>query len=335
MTDYSSTKDVPIITNLRTNDVEELAEFVRGWNQEHIQLKKGAFEWKITIIQIGEFQFIEEFYGAPALLRGSTPPGTFTIAIPQIYESENLYGGNSLIPGCYITGNCDGYLDFRVGNQNRLFMMVAPINQILEQAEKMSCNITQKQLLSPGVIFCELNRLNPLSNYLEELLRLAKVYPQNLRVNSQSYSMVDLIIDNSLSLLVNLLTSDSNFLPDKESNRRQLVKNAEILIRDHFDLPITLTSLCQELKTSQRSLYYAFEECLGLSPMQYFKILRLNKVRRALKSADPKISKVTKIAGGYGFWHMGQFSIDYRKMFGESPSITLKKDIKRQYKAEF
>ena len=325
MTDDSSTKDVPIITNLRTNDLDALAQFVRGWNQEYIQLKKGTFEWKTTIIQIGDFQFTEEFYGAPALFKGSTPPETFGIAIPKIYESGNLYGGNPLIPGCYLTGNFNGYLDLKVGNQNRLFMIVAPINQILEQAEKMSRTITHKELLSPGIIFCERNRLNPLSNYLEELLRLGKFHPESLTVNSQDNSMVDLILDNSLSLLVNLLTSDSNFLPDKESNRRQLVKNAEILIRDRFDLPITLTSLCQELKTSQRSLYYAFEECLGLSPMQYLKILRLNKVRRALKSADPKISKVTKIAEVYGFWHMGQFSIDYRKMFGESPSTTLKK----------
>lgn len=325
MKDDSSTKDVPIITNLRTNDVDELAEFFRGWNQEYIQLKKGIFEWETTIIQIGEFQFMEEFYGASALVRGSTPPETFTIAIPKIYESENLYGGNPLIPGCYITGNCNGYLDFRVGNQNRLLIMVAPINQILEQAEKRQCPITQKQLLSPGIVFCDLNRLKPLSDYLEELLTIAKVHPESLRVNFQSNSMVDQIIDNSLSLLVNLLTSNSNFVPDRESRRRELVKNAEILIREHLDIPITLTNLCQELKTSQRSLYYAFEECLGLPPMEYLKILRLHEVRRSLKSADPKISKVTKIAEVYGFWHMGQFSIDYRKMFGESPSTTLKK----------
>ena len=43
MTDDSSTKDVPIITHLRTKDVDELAEFVRGMFGESpsTTLKKG------------------------------------------------------------------------------------------------------------------------------------------------------------------------------------------------------------------------------------------------------------------------------------------------------
>ena len=63
MQDDRSTKDIPIITHLRTNDADELAEFTQGWDQEHIQLKKGTFEWETSIVQIDGFQFIEEFYG--------------------------------------------------------------------------------------------------------------------------------------------------------------------------------------------------------------------------------------------------------------------------------
>ncbi|MCK5375915.1 MAG: helix-turn-helix domain-containing protein, partial [Acidobacteria bacterium] len=32
---------------------------------------------------------------------------------------------------------------------------------------------------------------------------------------------------------------------------------------------------------------------------------------------------VTDVANNWGFWHMGQFAADYRKMFGELPSQTL------------
>ena len=120
-------------------------------------------------------------------------------------------------------------------------------------------------------------------------------------------------------------TSESNFLSKKESRQLKLVKRADSFMRDRIAAPITLSDLCQELKTSPRSLYYAFSEYLGLPPMQYLKILRLQGVHRALKSAEPQTSKVTDIAGRYGFWHMGQFSTDYRILFGESPSTTLKK----------
>jgi AraC family ethanolamine operon transcriptional activator len=36
-------------------------------------------------------------------------------------------------------------------------------------------------------------------------------------------------------------------------------------------------------------------------------------------------SRVADIAIRWGFWHMGQFARDYRAMFGELPSETLKK----------
>ena len=119
---------------------------------------------------------------------------------------------------------------------------------------------------------------------------------------------------------------DSNFLSEKESRQLQLVKRADTFMRDRLSVPITLSDLCQELKTSPLFLYYAFSEYFGLSPIQYLKILRLQGVHRALKSADPQTSKVTDIARRYGFWNMGQFLIDYRILFGESPSTTLKKE---------
>ncbi|MGK7893113.1 MAG: helix-turn-helix domain-containing protein [Xenococcus sp. (in: cyanobacteria)] len=326
MQDDPFAKDVPIITQLKTNDADELAEFVRGWDQEHIQLTKGTFEWETCIIEIDGFQFSEEFYGAPALLRGSSPPGTFVIGIPKRCLAKFLYGGNMTSKDCCLTGNFHQYLDLKVSNETGLLLVTAPIALILTRAEKMKLPLTREQLLSPGIMKPDPTAIVHLSDYLEELLLLAKTHPDRLTYISQGNSMSHLILEDSLPLVLDVLTFDSNFLPEKKSPRQKLVQRAEGIMRDRLALPITLTDLCQELKTSKRSLYYAFNESFGLPPMQYLKILRLNGVRRALKLADPQTSKVTTIAGRYGFWHMGQFSTDYRIMFGESPSTTLRKE---------
>jgi AraC family ethanolamine operon transcriptional activator len=40
--------------------------------------------------------------------------------------------------------------------------------------------------------------------------------------------------------------------------------------------------------------------------------------------AYPKFNRVKDIASAWGFWHLGHFCHDYKNMFGETPSKTLK-----------
>ena len=76
---------------------------------------------------------------------------------------------------------------------------------------------------------------------------------------------------------------------------------------------------------SRRTLQYCFEDVLGINPVQYLRILRLNGARRQLREAETR--HVRDVAADWGFWHFSQFSSDYRKLFGHSPSETLKQGL--------
>ena len=67
----------------------------------------------------------------------------------------------------------------------------------------------------------------------------------------------------------------------------------------------------------------AFHTTHGIPPCRYLRMLRLSQARRALLSADGNLVTVTEIATGFGFVELGRFSVEYRKVFGESPSQTL------------
>jgi AraC family transcriptional regulator, ethanolamine operon transcriptional activator len=96
----------------------------------------------------------------------------------------------------------------------------------------------------------------------------------------------------------------------------------KVILDHHLDEPVTVTQLCEVTNVSRRTLQYSFESILGISPIQYLRISRLNGVRRSLVQAQHG-QAVSDIAAQWGFWHLSQFAKDYKQLFGEQPSQTL------------
>jgi AraC-like DNA-binding protein len=78
-------------------------------------------------------------------------------------------------------------------------------------------------------------------------------------------------------------------------------------------------------RVSYPTLVRAFRKHHDQSPMQFVKQRRMEQVQRELMAANPKQNTVTHLALEFGFHHLGQFSVDYKKTFGESPSETLRR----------
>ncbi len=91
---------------------------------------------------------------------------------------------------------------------------------------------------------------------------------------------------------------------------------------DYIEGPVRLADVVRASGVPGRTLFKHFNDCRGLSPMRYLRNARLDKVRETLRHAAPEAS-ITEIAMQWGFTHMGRFSVEYRRRFGESPSATL------------
>jgi AraC-like DNA-binding protein len=109
----------------------------------------------------------------------------------------------------------------------------------------------------------------------------------------------------------------------KRMGNRELVEQAERLALANFQTPLDIPTLCRALAVSERTLRKAFQKNRGLPPCRRIRMLRLSGARRGLLSACGGCVTVTEIATSFGFVELGRFSVEYRKMFGESPSETL------------
>lgn len=94
------------------------------------------------------------------------------------------------------------------------------------------------------------------------------------------------------------------------------------IIDKRFPAAITLSELARRCQVSQRTLEYGFKQVYGTTPMAFIRSQRLTRNRSALLRAAARTS-ISETARQCGFTHMGQYSRDYRRMFGETPSLTL------------
>lgn len=104
-----------------------------------------------------------------------------------------------------------------------------------------------------------------------------------------------------------------------------IVSRFEELLEANPRSPLHLAEICAAIGVTERTLRNVCDKHLGIGPIRYLALRRMHLTRRALLQAIPTTTTVTRIATDHGFWELGRFSVNYRAMFGETPSATLQR----------
>lgn len=125
-------------------------------------------------------------------------------------------------------------------------------------------------------------------------------------------------------LLFDYLAAHSGHAPVRSSNHEKILQRALNLIASQPERLLTLDELAREVFASKRAVQYAFGSLLGMAPMRFQKLYRLNLVRRELRRATSPI-KFAGLISHLAFSNPGRVSREYAELFGERPSDTLRK----------
>jgi AraC-like DNA-binding protein len=104
-----------------------------------------------------------------------------------------------------------------------------------------------------------------------------------------------------------------------------VIKRAVELIEERPAEPWTSVGLATELHLSVRALQAGFKREMGMTPMAYLRMVRLQRAHAALREASPGETTVQAVALSVGLLHQGRFAVNYRATFGETPSETLRR----------
>jgi len=299
---------------------DEMARTLPLWGVQFQQLGAGRFCGSIFVAHTARVQagVIEFFPGV--FVRGEVPAGCMMIAIALQQDGPLSNRGIPLSRDAAMVICHAEEIDFRTVHPCRFFVLVAPREQVEARALKILGSTLgslrrheQVQIKDPKSLRA---RLETLARDMQTRLLAC---PQALCRREKAAALEDELFDPVLGAL---RSPDPAGACDPQSGHSRLAWKAEQIMREHLPEPLSIIDLCRAVGAAERTLHLAFREEFGTSPKAYFKMLRLNGARRDLLRSNGQ--NVTDIAIKWDFLHFGWFSHDYRSMFGESPSTTLR-----------
>lgn len=279
--------------------------------------ERGSFNATLTVVNVGHVWLQS---GGESLARtmriaiGDSPRSLAFLADGQdapVIQSGAEFGAGDVV--CF--GRNTNHFQRSFGPIRWMAISVKP--GAFERAIKA---MTGAELLDPSASLWgkpsaeTLNRLRALHI---EVIRMASAGEVTLDHPGVQLSLEQAFAGAMTACLTN--GADGPYSPGRSRHQQVMLRFAEWLDTNN-DRAVYLQDVCSALGVSAPTLRRCCTEHLGMTPMHYLWLRRMNLARQELRLRP---TSVTAAAMNFGFWHLGRFAEEYRTLFGESPGATL------------
>ena len=309
------------VTRTTNSDIDEQAASLREWTQVYEQMTPGQFVGGLQELCFSGVQLFRETTNQAIHESGAPWFGSRALGVPVRMEGTALFRGESVAAGTMVTLGPDDELDFYTARGFDILGLVVEAGALEAHAREVEHRDIAAALDGKGVLTPEPQRLDEFRRLLLSVLQSLEANPGAMQFRQAQR----LLEQTLLAAIVGVVADDA--VPSKApcAGRRHIVDAAQALMRSRIADPISVADLCVELGVSRRTLQYSFQEVLGINPVRFLRAMRLNGVRRDMRAGTAPAGSVQDIAARWGFWHLGHFVTDYKAMFGELPSETLRR----------
>lgn len=311
------------MTRVTSSDVEEQAASLRDWDQVYEQMTPGRFVGSLQEACFRGVQVFRETTSQAVHEAGAPWAGSRVIGLPVEMAGAALFRGEVVDADSLVTLGGEDELDLYTPRGLDILGLVVDEGAL----ESYSIRIEHRDI---AAAFGATGVLRPGKGRLDDFRRLLLSVLQSLDANPAAlqFQQTQRLLEQSMLGAIVAVVADADEGPSPKPpcpSRRHVVDDAKRYMRARIGEPITVADLCLELGVSRRTLQYSFQEVLGLNPVRFLRAMRLNGVRRDLKTPRLPADSVQDAAAKWGFWHLGHFVTDYKRMFGELPSETLRR----------
>jgi len=295
-------------------DFDQYNETVKNWDLNYKLLSKSDFSAELHMIFDDNFSLLNEKLIGKIEQKGKTEKGLMVFGILAknctLYWFDKKIGSDTLVIfpkennyEVISDSNHDAYV--LSINKNIFFDVMKKAG--IKKDEKIFNNKAQLLVLN--------------KEFSSRFINLLEYYLNtNLNNPKKNSALIESI---TLSLVEYFGKAKLKKVPIKLNKKDLAIKKAVKLIDKQVDNLFSIPQICALVGVSESTLLIAFKEKYQVSPSDYIKAFRLNKVKQEIYNT--KTITISEIAGKYHFWHMGQFAKDFKKQFGILPSEVRKK----------
>lgn len=320
--------DLHHVNKRKTDDVYTHACNMTAWQQLYDQLKPGKFVGELDEFWLESGQFFKEYTNTALRQSCVVWPNALWLGIPindKASQDGTGYIGSKEISYDTIAIS-EGGKEFELNTPADYTIMGAVVNLNLLQ-ESISYLYKEQEenlrsLLSFSTLEVNVIEKHKVCQIILQALALGDKNPKLMNTAATRLTLQQDLLDSLAKLLVTSRCVEEKHYKTRVNYQSIVTKARDYILNSPHEI-ITVANLCQYMNVSRRTLQNCFQSILGISPNVYLRAIRLNAVRRELRSNYSGHQTVQDAAMTWGFWHMSQFAADYHSLFGELPSTTL------------
>lgn len=305
---------------LEARDVDEQAGSLAGYRQSYVQLGRGRFHGRLLQLVMSTGVLFRESTNRHLRQQVHPPRDHIAIAVPLSVEHGSHFAGRALSPESVMVLTGDDEYEVTASGGMDLIGLSVHRHLIMDLAQDKQEWLRRAERMRHLV-------MAPDSAAAIRTTLLARLGQADgvVAVSEEPPSLERRVLTSTLAQTVTLAMSGEDHtssIPRRAETRLRVVNRAVDFLRAHLHDDIGTAEICRAACASRRSLQYCFEEFLHTTPQAYLRALRLNEARRRLKGGDDV--QITFIASELGFNSASHFTRQYRSMFDELPSETLR-----------
>lgn len=312
----------PRVSMVRSSDAAEHAGLTRGWSLEFTQLSSGRFDGSLIDIRLDRMQILRDVANTALAKRGRAWDGSIVFSLPIEAQGEGRFAGRPLVfPACLVT---DGQDLVELCTPQSLDLACIAVNRswLLEMAEAQGRKLAAQRLRSGRTGLHgstpTMRRLkHAVADVFADLPRLTQALDHAGSRGGLENALADLLLDT--------LSAEEGEPVSTVTPQKKIADRARAYVMEHAERQPTIDDICRHVGVSRRKLQNCFHDAFGFSPTQFLRMMRLDGVRRDLRAAAGGAVSIGEIASRWGFWHWSRFAGEYRALFGELPSQTLRR----------